>query len=227
MPLCADETTTSDAEDHSPYHVALLNYKSGKLDDALTAINEAEKNEATVPVELLKVRILSEQENFDPAVKILDDLQKRTDLPPAYAEAVTLTVGDLNLRRHHFDEASQAYQTLLKTKSDDPDVMLKLIYARVSVGDFITAGKYLSHLKPLDPVHPNYYFAEAAIEQANGDRAKAEQDIETVRTIYGITEANRYLKTYMQVFAPPKNTGAASDVPTGTGAAPISPTPGK
>ena len=132
-----------------------------------------------------------------------------------------------HLRRRHFDEASKSYLSLLSTKPDDVDVMLKLIYARVSVGDFVLAGKYLSQLKPLDSVHPNYYFAQAAIEQANGDRVKAEQDIETVRTIYGITVTNRYLKTYLQVFSPVKTTGAASEVPTGTNTSPLAPSPGR
>jgi len=219
------ETTTTDADDTSPYHVALLNYKSGKFDDALTAIDEAEKSGPTVPVELLKVRILTEQENFDPAAKILADLQGRTDPSPAYAEALTLTTGDFNLRRRHFDDAAKSYLALLDAKPDDSDVILKLIYTRVSVGDFVRAGKYLSQLKPLDPIHPGYYFAQAAIEQANGDRAKAEQDIETVRTIYGITVTNRYLKTYLQVFSPAKNEGSASEVPVGTNTAPAAPMP--
>ena len=51
---------------------------------------------------------------------------------------------------------------------------------------------------------------------------EAEEDIQTARTIYGITVTNRYLKTYLEVFAnPDKDKGPSAT----TNAAPVKPKP--
>ena len=89
----------------------------------------------------------------------------------------------------------------LQAKPNDPDIMLKRIYSRIGATDLVTAEKDASHLKPLDPDHASYYFAKAALAQATGKMDAAEEDIQTARTIYGITIANHYLKTYLEVFA--------------------------
>jgi len=187
---------------HSPYHIALLNYKSDKFDAALIAINEAEKAAPDdIPTVLLKARILTELHQFDQAKKELTSLNDNPAWTPALDEARTLAWGDLCLRQRDFDGAAKVYQKLLDKKTGDTDLILKIIYTRVAASDLVAAEKYASQLKPLDPDHPSYYFAKAAIAQATGKGTEAEQDIETVRTIYGITTANHYLKTYLQVFS--------------------------
>ena len=71
----------------------------------------------------------------------------------------------------------------------------------------MNAAKIASQLKPLDQSNPSYYFAKAALAQSTDKSQEAEEDIETVRTMYGITLANHYLKTYLEVLseAPGKN----------------------
>lgn len=220
------ENPASEIEDndHSPYHVALLNYKSEKFEAALVAINDAESAKPDdIATAILKARILTELHQFDQASKALKRLDDNPAWTPELDEARTLAWGDLDLRQRHFDEAAKFYASLLAKKPGDPDLLLKLIYARVSVSDFVTAGKYASELKPLDPDHPSYYFAKAALAQATGKTTDAEQDIETVRTIYGITTANRYLKTYLQVFSPNQTASAATRAePPATNASPAS-----
>jgi tetratricopeptide (TPR) repeat protein len=204
------ENPTPEIEDndHTPYHLALLDYKRGHFDTARTSIDTAEKAQPDdLPIKILKARILTEQHDFDDGEKLLRGLLAPSGSGPLDAQ---LALGDLLLRKRDFDGAAKVYDVALQSKPGDPDIMLKMIYTRVSVSDFITAGKYASKLKPLDPDHPSYYFAQAAIAQATGKTTDAETEIETVRTIYGITTSNRYLKTYLEVFSPDRMTSAAT-----------------
>lgn len=210
--------------DHTPYHLALLDYKRGHFDLARTSIDAAEKAQPdNLPIKILKARILTEQHDFNDGEKLLRSLLDPSGSGPL---DVQLALGDLLLRKRDFDGAAKVYDIALQSKPDDPDIMLKMIYARISVSDFITAGKYASKLKPLDPDHPSYYFAQAAIAQATGKTADAETEIETARTIYGISTANRYLKTYLEVFSPDQTTSAAARAePPASNAPPANPHP--
>jgi len=230
-----DDATQVVDSDASPYHQALLNYKSGHYDAALTAINAAEQAKPGDPAtEILKARILTEQHDFASAAKVLEHLNSKPGLTPVQDEARTLAFGDLMLRQRRFDEAAKFYESLLANKPGDPDLILKLVYTRVSTSDFITAGKYASQLKPFDPAldpldakhpgNPSYYFAKAALAQATGKSQEAENDIQTVRTLYGITIANRYLKTFYEVFATEQSPAARAEPPD-TNTAPASPKP--
>jgi tetratricopeptide (TPR) repeat protein len=218
------ENPSSGIEDNdtSPYHQALLAYKSGHFDTARASIDAAEKSQpGDLSIQVLKARILTEQHDFDAGEKILRRL-----LAPSGSGSpdVQLALGDLLLRKRDFDGAARIYDVALQGRPDDPDIMLKMIYTRISVSDFIAAGKYTSRLKPLDPDHPSYYFAKAALAQATGKTAEADQDIETVRTIYGITTANRYLKTYLEVFSPDQSKSASTRAePPATNAPPAAP----
>jgi predicted Zn-dependent protease len=195
-----DAQATQDAApdtDSSPYHQALLNYKAGNYAAARVAIDEAQTEKPDdLATAVLKGRILTEQHDFADGEALL-----RRYLGPKGPLAVQLALGDLFLRARDFSHATNLYDQALAAKPGDPDITLKFIYARISSGDLVTAGKYASGLKPLDPVNPAYYFAKAALANATGDSAAADQDIETVRTIYGSTVANRYLKIYLEVFS--------------------------
>jgi tetratricopeptide (TPR) repeat protein len=201
--------------DQSPYHQALLNYKTGHYDLAHTSIDAAEKARPGDPdTEILKARILTELGDFDGAKKVLESLSGNPALTPALGNTKTLAFGDLMLRQHRFDEATKFYESLLSKQPDDPDLILKIVYSRIGASDLVTAGQYASQLKPLDPKNPyddhaSYYFAKAALAQATGKMEEAEESIQTARTNYGITVTNRYLKTYLEVFAAPAKNPAS------------------
>jgi predicted Zn-dependent protease len=181
----------------SPYHLALLAYKNGHYDDAFKAINAAEQAAPDdVSTEILKARILTEQHDFATGEALLQKLIASKD--GGYEAQITL--GDLYLRRHDFSDAVKIYDQCLAQKPNDPDILLDLIYALIGTGDYVTAGKYFSQLKPFDPDHPSYYFAKAALAQSTGKTSEIDEDLETVSTIYGTATANRYLRTYLQVF---------------------------
>ena len=222
----ADAGTDVPESAQTPYEKALLNYKSGKYDAAKVLIDAADQEQpGDVPIEMLKVRILAELHDFKGAHQVLNSLYDRSDLTPAYAAALALTTGDLNLRQHRFDEASKAYTAYLQSQPNDADAKLKLLYARLGVGDLVQAGKLESELKPFDATTPAYYFAQAALARSGGS-GDEEQDIQQSRTIYGITLTNRYLKTYLEVFAPDKGKDGQLNPPSKeSGGAPSGKTP--
>ena len=93
-----------------------------------------------------------------------------------------------------------------------------MVYSRIGANDLVPAGQYASRLKPLDPKNPyddhaSYYFAKAALAQATGKTQEAQDDIQTARTIYGITVTNRYLKTYLEVFSSSEKGPASNMTP--------------
>lgn len=207
-----DGKTQEDSEaaiqdnDTSPYHVALVDYKAGKFQeayDAMAPFNQTPSN--PVQFYVLESKILTELKRYDEGEKLL-----RGILTPTGPLEVQLALGDLLLRKHSFDRAAKYYNLVLQAKPNDPDITLKLVYTSIGISDLVAAGKYASQLKPfdqsqdpLDPSHPgnpSYYFAKAALAEATGNSQGAEDDIQTARTIYGITVTNRYLKTYLEVF---------------------------
>jgi tetratricopeptide (TPR) repeat protein len=198
----------------TPYGTALLDYKTGKYDAARAAIDAAEKaNPGDLPTEILKARILTELGDFAGGEQVLRPL-----LTPTGPPEIQLALGDLLLRKRSFDRAAKYYALALQAKPNDPDITLKLVYARIGVSDLVEAGQYASHLKPLDPKNPyddhaSYYFAKAALAQATGKTQEAEDDIQTARTLYGITVTNRYLKTYLEVFASSEKSPASDMTP--------------
>ena len=195
----------ADANDDA-YHQALLNYKGGNYPAARLAIDDAETADPNnVAIAILKGRILTEQKDFADGETLL-----RRFLGPNGPLEVQLAMGDLYLRARNFSAAANMYDQALSLKPNDPDITLKLIYSKINMADLVTAGKYASELKPLDPLNPAYYFARAALAEAIGKDNEAEQDIETARTIYGITIANRYLKTYLEVSTSHPKTGVSA-----------------
>ncbi len=192
--------------DTTPLHVALINYKSGHYEQARTAIDEAEKaSPGDFSTELLKARILTEQKEYAAGEKILRALLAANPAPAGVLTA-QLALGDLLLREHSFDRAAKYYERALQSKPKDPDILLKLVYAKVGSSDLVTAGNFASQLSPMDPKNPyddhaSYYFAQAALAQATNNTQAADNDIQTARTIYGNTVTNRYFRTYLQVFA--------------------------
>ena len=225
----ADSDTDSGSDlqdnDHSSYHLALLNYKSGKYDAARAFIETAEKAQpGNIPVEMLKVRILTEQHDYKQAQSVLEGLNGNPAMTAEYGQAVTLAFGDLMLRQHKFEDAAKFYTSLLVSTPADADLKLRLVYAHIGAGNLVDANKDASGLKPTDPTNPSYYFARAAIARATGDTGAEEQDMEQARTIYGITHTDRYLKTYLQVFSPEKHSASNPRTPT-TNTAPATTVP--
>jgi predicted Zn-dependent protease len=198
-PLRAADDEAAAVEDAptSAYQQALLAYKAGHFDDAKKAIDDAQKdNPNNLAVDVLKARILTDLHDYAGGEELLH--QHLTENGPV---DVQIALGDLYLHKHDFNRAATILDLALHLKPGDPDIELRLVYAKVNTGDTVGAFTLAAKLQPKDPVNPAYYFARAAIANASGDSAGADEDIQTVRTIYGITVANFYLKNYLAVFS--------------------------
>jgi len=199
-PLPAQTAAPSEPQipdnDRSPYHLALLAYKASHYQEALDTLGSA--SSADEKTAILKSRILTELGRYDEGAKLLQPL-----LTPTGPIEVQLALADLLLRKHDFTGASKYYSQALAAKPNDPDLLLMMVYSRIGAADLVGAAKIASTLKPLDQANPSYYFAQAAIAQSTDKTQEAENDIETARTMYGITVVNHYLKTYLEVLSSP------------------------
>jgi Flp pilus assembly protein TadD len=210
-------------KDASPYQAALHHYQSGAYQEALTSILEEEKLLPDDPsTQVLKARILTELLRFEDARKTLAALNSNPKMTPDLHTVQAMAQGDLSLRRHDFNGAAKIYESLLAAHPKDPDLMLHQIYAQIGIGNNPAAEKLASKLKPMDSATPAYYFARAALAQATGDTNQADTDIQTVRTMYGISVSNQYLKTYLEVTARTAPADASAKAP-----APAAPAPAK
>jgi tetratricopeptide (TPR) repeat protein len=224
-----DDQVQSQAEadvvdnDTSPYHLALIDYKAGKFQAAYDTLSPEVKAGldpanpiAAQRIAILDSKILTELKRYDEGEKVL-----RSVWTPNGPVEIQLALGDLLLRKHSFDRAAKYYTLALQTKPNDSDITLKIVYCLVGTCNLLDAGKYASQLKPFDPAvdpldpkhpgNPSYYFAQAALAEATGKTADAQEDIENARTLYGNIMTDRYLKTYLDVFST-KNTTPNSDI---------------
>ncbi len=215
-----DETAAVENAPTSSYQQALLEYKAGNDDAARTAIDDAQKeNPNNLAIDVLKARILTDLHDYTEGEQLL-----RRHLTENGPVDVQIALGDLFLHQHDFARAATVFDEALQLKPGDPDIELKLIYAKVNTGETVQAVTLASRLKPLDPVNPAYYFAKAALADTSNDSAEADEDIQTVRTIYGITVTNFYLKTYLAVFShPAKDSVSARAEPPPTNTPPATP----
>ena len=215
-----DEAAAAENAPTSAYQQALLEYKASNDEAAKTAIDAAQKeNPNNLAIDVLKARILTDLHDYAEGEQLLR--QHLTENGPV---DVQIALGDLFLHQHDFARAATVFDEALQLKPGDPDIELKLIYAKVNTGDTVQAVTLASKLKPLDPVNPSYYFAKAALADTSGNSAEADEDIQTVRTIYGITLTNFYLKTYLAVFSSPaKDSVNARAEPPPTNAPPATP----
>jgi len=219
-PLSA-QTAPAEAQipdnDRSPYHVALLAYKAAHFQEALDTLNQGAPKTQDEKIIILKSRILTELGQYDEGIKLLTPL-----LTPGSSD-VQLAIADLLMRKRDFNGASKYYNQLLTSKPGDPDLILMMVYTRVGASDLVTAAKIASTLKPLDQANPSYYFARAALAQSTDKSQEAEDDIETARTMYGITVTNHYLKTYLEVLSAPAKGALITPTNSPAASAPAAP----
>lgn len=195
----------------SPVSQAQVNYHDGEYEkayDAIQGIDPTAQDDAFV---VLYARILTELKRYDDGEKLLrqridQEAHSSHAQSAAQSQELIVTLGDLLLHKRSYDRAAKYYTVALQSQPNDPDLKLKLIYARIGTNDLRGADQLATQLSPFDPKNPYddhaaFYFARAALARALGRTQEAEDDIQNARTNYGITVTNRYLKTYLQFFS--------------------------
>jgi tetratricopeptide (TPR) repeat protein len=195
-----------------PYSRALVAYKAGDYEKALSAISAVDAKTQDDNFVILKAEILTELKRFKDAEAVL--MPRAGD---GASPAVLTALGDVLLRARSYERAMKYYKAALGRKND-PDLTLKLVYCNIGGGNLPEAQRLASDLTPFDAKNPyddhaSYYFAHAALAQTAGNAETAEEDIQSARTNYGITVTNRYLKGYLQFFATPAKGAPAGPPP--------------
>jgi tetratricopeptide (TPR) repeat protein len=198
----------------TPYSQAMVAYKAGDYDKAFAALEGTDPTTQDDNFVILESRIFTELKRYDDGEKLLKEriqLKEQQQAKPAELDPLFTALGDLLLHKRAFDRAAKFYAVALTDKPNDPDLTLKLLYTHIGNNDLRGADQIASTFSPFDAKnpyddHPVYYFARAAVAQALGRTQDAEDDIQQARTNYGITVTNRYLKTYLHLFAAPDQT---------------------
>ena len=206
----------------TPYSKAIVDYKAGRYQNALEALQGVDPTTQDDNFVLLQSRILSELKRYDDGEKLLKQRiqqQEEARATPAQLDELFVALGDLLLHKHSFERASKFYLAALKDKPNDPDLTLKLIYTHIGDNDLHGADQLASTLNPFDAKNPyddhaSYYFARAALAQALGRTGEADDDIQEARTNYGTIVVNRYLKTYLQLFTRTEGKAPSGIAPT-------------
>ena len=206
----------------TPYSEAMVAYKAGDNDKAFDAIKGVDPTAQDDNFIVLEAKILTELKRYDEGEKLLKDRIKERQqaaAPAAVTDPLLTELGDLFLHKRAFDRAEKFYAAALHDRPSDPDLTLKLVYTHIGDNDLRDADQLASTLSPFDPKNPYddhaaYYFARAALAQSLGRTQDAEDDIQEARTNYGVTVTNRYLKTYLHLFAAPKTDANSGIAPT-------------
>jgi tetratricopeptide (TPR) repeat protein len=214
IPKTAPEPPPPADSDSTPYHQALIAYHAEHYQEAYDALKGSDPGKQDDAFVILEARVLTELKKYDEGEKLL---RPRLGGPAAFQ--VDVALGDLLLRKRSYERATKYFTSALQAKPSDPDLTLKLVYARIGAGDLQAATHLASQLTPFDPKNPyddhaSYYFAHAALAQATGRPAEADENIQSARTNYGNSVTNRYLRNYLLFIAPPDKDAPSDLTPT-------------
>ena len=82
----------------------------------------------------------------------------------------------------------------------DKNIILKMLYCQVMLGELGAAERLLARLSPFDEANPAYYFGDAAVFHARGKRQESDL-LQTARVMYGNDVFAEYLGDYEFLFA--------------------------
>ncbi len=149
---------------------------------------------------VLTARILLKKKEYEGAQTNLQEALRRK---PQFAPALRVS-GDLAFDQRRFAEAFRLYNEALLREPGDKNLILKMLYCQVMVGNLGAAERLLAQMSPFDEANPAYYFGEAAIFHVRGREPRDGKDLlQTARVMYGNDVFAEYLSDYEFLFADP------------------------
>ncbi len=145
---------------------------------------------------VLTARILLKKKEYEGARA---DLQEALRRKPQFAPALRVS-GDLSFEQRRFAEALRLYNEALLREPGDKNIILKMLYCQVMLGELGAAERLLARLSPFDEANPAYYFGDAAVFHARGKRQESDL-LQTARVMYGNDVFAEYLGDYEFLFA--------------------------
>ncbi|VVM08476.1 hypothetical protein MAMC_02191 [Methylacidimicrobium cyclopophantes] len=179
------------------YQDALVAFHRKDWRAAQEAIDKARRIDPDEPRGLvLTARILLKKKEYELAqADLREALRRRPQFGPALRAS-----GDLAFAQRRFADAFRLYNEALLREPGDKDILLKMLYCQVMLGDLGAAERLLAQLSPFDETNPAYYFGEAAIFHVRGKRQETDL-LQTARVMYGNDVFADYLGDYEFLFA--------------------------
>ncbi|MDD4932827.1 MAG: tetratricopeptide repeat protein [Methylacidiphilaceae bacterium] len=182
------------------YQDALVAFHRKDWRAAQEAIDKARRIDPDDPRGLvLSAKISLKKKDYGGAEANLGEALR---LKPQFGPAL-LVSGDLAFEQRRFAEAFRLYNEALLREPGDKDIILKMLYCQVMLGDLGAAERLLARLSPFDEANPAYYFGKAAIFQGRDKREPRDQKdlLQTARVMYGNDVFAEYLGDYEFLFA--------------------------
>jgi tetratricopeptide (TPR) repeat protein len=182
------------------YQDALVAFHRKDWRAAQEAVDQARRIDPDDPRGLvLTAKILLKKKDYAGAeTNVGEALRRKPQFGPAL-----LVGGDLAFEQRRFAEAFRLYNEALLQEPGDKDIILKMLYCQIMLGDLGAAERLLARLSPFDEANPAYYFAKAAIFQGRDGREPRDHKdlLQTARVMYGNDVFAEYLRDYEFLFA--------------------------
>ena len=130
-----------------------------------------------------------------------ESLSRALQLDPD-EKGIYFDLGELAFAQGDWLAASLAYNQFIVGAQEARDARLKLLYCKIALGELGYAKRLLNEFDVFDEKHPGYYFGKSAIAHAEGKQSEAQNLLDQVQTIYGITTLYRYQVDYFAIFKP-------------------------
>ncbi|CAB4244431.1 conserved protein of unknown function [Methylacidimicrobium sp. AP8] len=184
------------------YQDALVAFHRKDWRAAEEAVDRARRIDPDDPQGLvLMARIRIQKKEYEKAQADLREALRRN---PQFGPALRAS-GDLAFAQRRFAEAFRLYNEALLREPDDKDLILKMLYCQVMLGNSGAAERLLARLSPFDETNPAYYFGKAALFRARPREPRDEKDLlQTARVMYGNEIFAEYLRDFEFLFADPR-----------------------
>ncbi|MGC3991455.1 MAG: tetratricopeptide repeat protein [Chthoniobacteraceae bacterium] len=169
---------------------AVTDYETGKLDDAMKAIDDAEKIKPGVPDVLnLRGAIFFDQGKYDDATKWFKQALKRD--PKFLASRINLA--DIDFRKGSYETARDSYNSILVDSPKNELLLYRVFLTYLLQKDDKNAQTALDAI-PFPGDTPAHYFANGAWEYAHGHPQEASSYFNPGLSIFSVERCKPFIE---------------------------------
>jgi len=192
--------STPDAEDAKNMAIerVLADYEAKKYDEALQRLDALRDRHPSDPLILnLMGSVYTKKLNYQKAEKAF---RQALDLEPGFFPAA-YNLGELLFLQEKYALARQYYETMRATDHRHELLQFKVALCDILSGDTDRAKKVMNAIKyPGDS--PAWYYAHAALEQKQGNTAKAREYLRGAKFVYGPEKTALFDETFQTIGYP-------------------------
>ncbi|MFM8981786.1 MAG: tetratricopeptide repeat protein [Spartobacteria bacterium] len=199
-PFAVAQFSSPDAEEAKSRAIerVLADYDAQKYDEALERLFVLKDRHPSDPLILnLMGSVYTKKQNFQKAEKAF---RQALDLEPGFFPAA-YNLGELLFLQEKYALARQYYQTMRATDHRHELLQFKVALCDILSGETAQAKKVMNAIKyPGDS--PAWYYAHAALEQKQGNAAKAREYIRGAKFVYGPEKTALFDETFQTIGIP-------------------------